>query len=155
MVEDSPFDEFDRIMQDRNYKDYWDYARALSGMARTFKDHHSNWIAEEFKHLRFYCDILGPTMNGSVRDKIQRYQTRMAELEDKSVRLLMEVENFIRHTENRQAVDLSDLPALRKQYKSVTEPVEHLMDVELTAMRASLQDVLDTIRSEHPRAGTP
>jgi hypothetical protein len=150
MFYDDPFDEFDRISDDRNNKDYWEYARALSESARIFKDRYKNWIAEEFKHLRFYCDMLIPNTNGAVRDKIQRQQDRMKELEEKSIQLLIDIDNFVRHIENKQAADLSDLLALRSQYKSVIAPVEHPIDVDLVGMRISLQDVLDTIKSEHP-----
>ena len=148
-MDDDPFDEFERISQDRQFKDYWNFARALSRSARDLKDNYSNWLAAEFKELRYYCDILAPNTNGSIRDKIQKAQPRLIELENDSIKLLMRVENFVKRIENQGTLEAMQLPMLLDEYKRVLEPIEQLIVRDLFALRTSLQDVLDTIRSEN------
>jgi hypothetical protein len=101
--------------------------------------------------LRYYCNILAPNTNGSVRDKIQKQQTRLAELENASIKLLTAVESFARRIESQQPTEGMDIRVLNDEYNKVIGPVEELILGELCMIRSSLQDVLDTIRSEHRR----
>lgn len=89
------FDEIERIGEDREDKDYWDYAKVLLDNARNIRDRWRNWIEEELKHLRFYADFLSSSTIGETKDKLLQIAKRIEELDKRILReVILRIDSF-------------------------------------------------------------
>src|SRR5918999_825026 len=138
MIEDEFFDEINRIKKDREEKDYYEFARGLSGSADIFRKRYSNWIAEEFKHLRFYANFLYGTTTGYEKDRVLQHLRKMDDLEKESITLLLSLQGFVQQIERLKPSEIIDVAELLIRYKGMVDPIEDRIIRELLDIRISL-----------------
>lgn len=139
------FDEVDRILEEREEKDYWEFVGALRDSARSKKDRWRCWIQEELKHLRFIAQFLSQTTAGATKDKLVIHLKRLEEIDKDNLReVVARIDAFVQSIENRQATSPE---VLLSQYKAVIQPLEDMV-TELLITRASLQGMTDTLNRE-------